>query len=138
MNLILVTVLIGNLTVTSYRSVRNQTDTTPYHTSTNAQVEPGGVAVSRDLLCGACRRLHHRCAHPEYEKKLHYGDWLYIERYGFRFINDVMNDTSTKRVKGRVYKHLLRNRIDIWVRSYKEEKQINVKKLLVYKIKIGD
>lgn len=138
MNLIMIAVLIGELTVTSYRSVPQQTDSTPYHTSTGAGVEPGGVAVSRDLLCGACRKLHKRCAHPEYEKKLHYGDWLYVKGYGFRFVNDCMSNTSSIRVKGRVKKRLIRNQIDLWVRTYKEEKSVGVKKLEVYKIQIGE
>lgn len=134
MKLIAVAVLIGNLTVTSYRSVTQQTDSSPYHTSTGAHVEPGGVAVSRDLLCGACRKLHRRCQHPEYTKKIHYGDWLYISGYGFRFVNDCMSNTSDIRVKGRWKKRLIRNQIDIWVKSYNEEKLINTKKLNVYKI----
>lgn len=136
MKLVAVMVLIGNLTVTSYRSVPKQTDSTPYSTSTNAQVEPGGVAISRDLLCGACRKLHKRCAHPEYEKKIHYGDWLFVEGYGFRFVNDCMSDTSSIRVKGKVKRRLITNQIDLWVRTYNEEKTVGVKKLEVYKIKI--
>src|SRR3990167_1452608 len=129
MNLVFVAVLIGNLTVTSYRSVRNQTDSTPFHTSTGAHVEPGGVAISRDLLCGACRKLHKRCAHPEYQKKIHYGDWLFVEGYGFRFVNDCMSDTSILRGKGKRKKRIITNQIDLWVGSYREEKSVNVKKL---------
>lgn len=134
MSLTMVAVLIGSLTVTSYRSVPQQTDTTPYHTSTGAHVEPGGVAVSRDLLCGACRKLHHRCKHPEYTKKIHYGDWLYISGYGFHFVNDCMSTTTSIRVKGRWIKRPILNQIDIWVKSYQEEKAIDIKKLEVYKI----
>lgn len=134
MKLIIVAILIGNLTITSYRSVPQQTDSTPYHTSTGAHVEAGGVAVSRDLLCGACRKLHRRCQHPEYTKKIHYGDWLFISGQGFRFVNDCMSDTSNIRVKGRRKKVLIKNQIDIWVKSYNEEKSINIKKLNVYKI----
>lgn len=137
MKLTVIAVLIGELIVTSYRSIPSQTDSTPFHTSTGAHVEPGGAAVSRDLLCGACRRLHQRCRHPEYEKKIHYGDWLFVTGYGFRFVNDCMSNTSSIRVKGRVKKRLIRNQIDLWVSSYKEEKSVNVKKLEVYKIKFG-
>lgn len=136
MNLVFVAVLIGELTVTSYRSIPAQTDSTPFRTSTNARVEPGGVAVSRDLLCGACRKLHGRCRHPEYAKKLHYGDWLYVDGYGFRFINDVMGKTSTTKVNGRRHKRIITNQIDIWVRSYKEEKTVGFSKLKVYKIQM--
>ena len=136
MKLALIATLIGNLTVTSYRSVPQQTDSTPYHTSTGAHVEPGGAAISRDLLCGACRKLHKRCKHPEYTKKIHYGDWLFVEGYGFRFVNDCMSDTSTIRVKGKRKKRIISNQIDIWVSSYREEKTVNVKKLDVYKIQL--
>lgn len=134
MKLVLIATLIGELTVTSYRSVPSQTDSTPYHTSTNARVEPGGVAVSRDLLCGACRRLHKRCKHPEVATKIHYGDWLYVEGYGFRFVNDCMSDTSSIRVKGKVKKRLIRNQIDLWVRTYNQEKSVGVKKRKVFKV----
>lgn len=134
MNIILVAVLIGKLTVTSYRSIPSQTDSTPYHTSTYAHVEPGGVAISRDLLCGACRKLHKRCAHPEYTKKIHYGDWLHIDGYGFRFVNDCMSDISDIRVKGIKYKRIITNQVDIWVRSYQEERTVNISQLNVYKI----
>lgn len=134
MNVIIMAVLISELTVTSYRSIPKQTDSSPYHTSTNAVVQPGGVAVSRDLLCGACRKLHKRCKHPEYKKRIHYGDWLYVKQYGFRFVNDCMSDTSSIRVKGKVKKRLIRNQIDLWVGSYQEEKAVNVKKLEVFKI----
>ena len=133
MNLVFVAVLIGELTVTSYRSIPAQTDSTPFHTSTG---EPGGAAVSRDLLCGACRKLHKRCRHPEYAKKLHYGDWLYVDGYGFRFINDVMGKTSTTKVNGRRHKRIITNQIDIWVSSYKEEKIVGFSKLKVYKIQM--
>lgn len=136
MKLALIATLIGNLTITSYRSIPKQTDATPYHTSTGAHVEPGGVAVSRDLLCGACRRLHRRCAHPE-NAKIHYGDWLFIKGFGFRFVNDCMSNTSDIRVKGKRKKRLITNQIDIWVKNYQEEKTVNVLHLEVYKIQLS-
>jgi len=135
MNLVLVAIFIGELTVTSYRSVPEQTDSTPFHTSTGAHVEAGGVAVSRDLLCGACRKLHKRCRHPEYQKKIHYGDWLYIRGYGYRFVNDVMGATSTTKHKGKRTKRVIKQQVDIWVRTYKEEKSVGVRKLEVFKVK---
>lgn len=134
MKLVYVALLIGELTITSYRSVPQQTDATPYHTSTGAHVEAGGVAISRDLLCGACRKLHGRCKHPEYTKKIHYGDWLFISGYGFRVVNDCMSTTTDIRVKGKWIKRPILNQVDIWVKSYKEEKAIDTKKLNVYKI----
>lgn len=126
MKTIISVILIGNLYVTSYRSVPNQTDNTPFHTSTGEKVTKDGVAVSQDLLCGACRKLHRRCLHPEYTKKLHYDDWIYVDRVGFKRINDAMN----KRHK---------NRLDIWVDSLKEEQkfhnQFKHTNLTVYKLK---
>lgn len=137
--LLFIGVLIGNLTITSYRSVKEQTDSSPFYTSTNEKVRAGGCAISRDLLCGACRKLHHRCKHPEYGKKLHYGEWLYIDRYGFRQINDVMGAAqhySVKTSRGR--KHLfipIKQALDIWVEKWSEEHSVNVKHLNVYAIK---
>ncbi len=126
MNLILIATLIGELTVTSYRSVPSQTDSSPYYTSTNELVSSDGVAVSQDLICGACKKLHRRCKHPEDSRKLHYGDWLYINGVGYKRINDLM----AKRHK---------NRMDVWVRNYKEEKAFDKQfahvKLTVFKIK---
>jgi hypothetical protein len=129
-------VLIGRLVTTSYRSVPSQTDSTPFYTSTNEHVEVGGAAISRDLLCGACRRLHHRCKRPDNPTKLHYGDWLYIEGFGFRRINDVMGAYSTVR-KGRHRIRIpIKNHIDIFVQTYKEEKLVNIRIEKVYKVKI--
>lgn len=132
--LVLLTVLVGNLTITSYRPVKEQTDDSPFHTSTGQKVRAGGIAISRDLLCGACRKLHHRCAHPEYAKKLHYGEWLYINDYGFRQINDVMGDYSTVRIKGKKVHIPIRQHVDIFVEKWSEEHAINVRRRLVYKV----
>ena len=86
---------IGKIAVTSYRSVPEQTDSSPFVTSVGWRVHRHGVAVSRDLF-----------------KNLKYGDLVYIENIGFKVINDTMN----KRYK----KHL-----DIWVASYESEKQFH-------------
>lgn len=135
MRLELVALFLGTLTVTSYRPVREQTDSTPFHTSTGERVAPGGVAVSRDLLCGACRKLHRRCEHPEYPKKLHYGDALYINGYGFKYINDCMGIYTSYKVRGKIKRKIITNQIDIFVRTYKEEKSVNIKHLEVWKVK---
>lgn len=135
MKLIMISVFIGNLTVTSYRPVKEQTDSTPFNTSTTEYVRSGGVAVSRDLLCGACRKLHWRCKHPEYAKKIHYGDWLYVEDYGFRQVNDIMGEYRTSRVKGKKVKTKITNQIDLFVWTYKEEKRVNVKRKNVWVVK---
>lgn len=115
--------------------MKSQTDDTPLYTSTGQHVDTGGVAISRDLLCGACRKLHHRCAHPEYGKKLHYGDWIYIDGFGFRQIDDVMGIYSTVRKNGkRIHIPILRH-VDIFVKTWREEHAVNVKHRDVFKIK---
>lgn len=110
-NLILVTVFLGQLTITSYRSVPEATDSSPYVTSTGERVGSHGVAVSQDLLKS---------------KKLKYGDWLYLEGVGFRKVNDCMNIR---------YK----NRLDVWVPNYEKEKEFDRKfrgkKIRVFLIK---
>lgn len=121
-NIIMIVTIIGSLTTTAYRSVPQQTDDSPYFTSTGEHVAPGGVAVSRDLLCGACRKLHRRCQHPEYAKKLHYGDWLYSKEVGFVKINDVMGAFSKQRIKNRIVRIPINNHIDVWVPRLVDEK----------------
>lgn len=91
--------LLGNLTVTSYRSVPSQTDSSPYHTATGERVCKDGVAVSQDLLKNGVVK---------------YGDWLWIEGIGFKRVNDTMNP-----------RHKLH--IDVWVNSVKEEKAFHKK-----------
>lgn len=131
MNLILISVFLGNLTVTSYRSEINQTDASPFHTSTGQRVRLGGAAVSQDMLCGACRKLHGRCKHPEYPSKLHYGDQIYIKDLGFKVINDCMGLTKTYKIKTnkgykRVFKKQLRA-LDLWVPFKEDEKAFHKK-----------
>lgn len=133
--LVLTAIFIGNLTVTSYRPVKEQTDSTPFYTSTQEHVRAGGCAISRDLLCGACKKLHGRCRHPNYPKKLHYGDWLYVEGYSYRQINDVMGEYTKQRVNGKIKKIPIKQHIDIFVWDYEQEKSVNVKRLNAYKIK---
>lgn len=124
MRMVLALIFMGNLQITSYRSVKNQTDDSPYFTSTGERTSPDGVAVSQDLLCKDCLRLHKRCGCP-ISKQLHYGDWVYIERIGLKRLNDVM----AKRHKCRM---------DCWVRTLADEKAFHKKfgkmKLKVYKV----
>ena len=114
-------ILLGQLTTTSYRSVPSQTDSTPFHTSTGEHVHKHGVAVSEDLLCPKAfgPKKVHKKASCKYSAKLHYGDWLYVDGYGLRVVNDVMNSRH-------------RNRIDLWVPTYEMEKSVGTKKLAVY------
>lgn len=114
-NIVFLTLYLGSMVVTSYRSVPNQTDDSPFHTSTGEHVCKHGVAVSQDLL----------------EKNggpLNYGDWIYIEGIGVKQVNDCMN----KRYK---------KQLDIWVVSYEDEKRFHNKfknkKLSVSKLLIG-
>lgn len=111
--------------MTAYQSVPSQTDSSPLYTSTGQHVRAGGVAVSRDMLCGACRKLHGRCKHPEYSKKIHYGDWLYSRDLHFLVVNDVMGarEHYAVRAKGRrrVLFKTIRKHIDVWAGSRAEE-----------------
>ncbi len=135
--------LIGFLTVTNYRSVPNQTDSSPFNTSTGERVSVSGAAISQDLLCGACRKAHHRCKEPSYNKKIHYGDCLFIADVGFRIINDCMGKTKRCRVKTKhgiktIFKKQL-NWVDVWVSCYKDEhsfhKTFGINQHKVYLIK---
>jgi 3D (Asp-Asp-Asp) domain-containing protein len=101
MNLVLVTVFLGTMTVTSYRSVPSQTDSSPWITSIGERVHPHGVAVSRDLL-------------KKNGGPLNYGDTIYVQGYGFKVVNDVMH----KRYK---------RHIDLWVSTYSQEHRIGVR-----------
>lgn len=133
-SLIILTLFLGHLKITSYRAVPAQTDSTPFYTSTGERVGAGGVAISRDLLCGACKKAHTRCREAsKLEALIHYGDWLYVDGYGFRRVNDVMGEYSSARVEGRIKRFLIRKQIDIFVSSYEEEKIVNVKKRAVFK-----
>lgn len=95
-SLMLISVFIGQFYVTSYRSVKEQTDDSPFYTANGDHVCRDGVAVSQDLL--------KRNGGP-----LDFGDLVYIEGIGIKRINDVMNSR---------YK----NRFDVWVKTYSEEK----------------
>jgi 3D (Asp-Asp-Asp) domain-containing protein len=98
-------VFIGTLTVTAYRSVPEQTDTTPFITSMGERTHKGGCAVSRDLLAAS----------------LPYGTFIYIEDIGVCHINDTTN-ARHKRL------------VDVWVPSRSVEKHVGVKKRRVYKL----
>lgn len=139
MKLILVSIFLGNLTFTSYRSVPDQTDSSPFHTSTGERVFNGGAAISQDRLCGACRRLHKRCKRPENPTKIHYGDCLYLEGIGFKIVNDCMGKTKRYKIRTKngmktLYQKQM-NWVDIWVPMYKDEKQFHrTKGIRQYKV----
>lgn len=101
------------MTVTSYRSVPSQTDSSPYYTSIGEHVHPYGIAISQNLL-------------KKYGGPLDYGDVVYINDVGFKVVNDVMN----KRYK---------NCIDVWVKQLEDEKAFHKKfkgrKLTIWLVK---
>lgn len=109
MNLVLITILIGQLSATSYRSVPAQTDDSPFITSIGERVHKHGIAISRDLL--------RRNGGP-----LNYGDWVYIEKIGFKVVFDCMHERH-------------KNSIDIWVASLDEERAFH-KKFKGQKLKV--
>lgn len=123
------------LKVTSYQSIPAQTDSTPFQTSTGQRVHPHGVAISRDLLCGACKKLHKRCQHPEYEDKVHYGDWLLIEGIGLKNVNDCLAPAT---IVSRTKSYRIEKQLDVWVSSLEEEqkhhKKFGFNKLKVWRI----
>lgn len=99
MSLILIALFLGNMNVTAYRSVPEQTDSSPYLTSIGERVCKDGVAVSQDLLKS---------------KKIKYGDWVYIEGIGLKRVNDTMHSR-------------FKNHVDVWVRTLDEEKKFHKK-----------
>lgn len=109
--ILLATNLLGQFQITAYRSVPEQTDSSPFHTSIGEHVCGDGIAVSQDLIASG---------------RVKYGDWLYVEEIGFKRVNDVMNK-----------RHI--NRLDIWVPSWLEEhkfhQKFKQKKLKVWKVK---
>ncbi len=128
MDLVLAVILVGNLTTTSYRSVPDQTDDSPYHTSTGERVCSHGAAISQDLLCKACLRLHKRCEHPE-NVGVHYGDQVYIDGIGWKTINDSMGRFKHYSVPTKDGKKRLKYRqdtwIDIWLPTLKDEQDFH-------------
>ena len=105
--LILTLTFISSMTVTSYRSVPAQTDSSPYITSIGEKVNKSGVAASQDLLKAGT---------------LKYGDIIYVEGYGLKVVNDTMHPRMT-------------NHIDMWVKTKAEEHKVGTRTLRIYKIK---
>ncbi len=104
--MILKLILIGTMTVTSYRPIASQTDNSPTWTSIGDRTTRYGAAISQDLLKSGI---------------VHYGDHIYIEGYGIRVINDCMHPRFT-------------NRVDMLVFTHNEEKQVGTRHLRVYLI----
>lgn len=114
---LIIGLLLGNLTVTSYRSVPNQTDSSPYFTSIGKRVHKGGAAISRDLL-------------KRWGGPVDYGDYVLVEGLGIYQINDCMGATKWDKVN---HKRVpIRQAVDIWVSSHQEERSIGLTKRKVY------
>lgn len=135
---ILMCYLLGPLTVTTYQSVKAQTDSSPSYTSIGQKTRKGGVAVSRDLLCPVskhCRRNVKLFCDP---KKVHYGDFIWIKGLGIYEVNDCMG--ATKYVKETKKRVPIVNSLDVWVASYAEEKAFDDKngesKWTAYRVKL--
>jgi 3D (Asp-Asp-Asp) domain-containing protein len=106
-------VLLGTMTVTSYRALPAQTKSTcidRHHceTSIGENVSELGVAVSPDLLTSG---------------RVHYHDCVYIPGIGYRIVNDTTNQ--------RLYNH-----IDVFVYEAYEEKKFGVRRLKAWVIQL--
>lgn len=104
-------ILIGTMTVTSYRATPEQTKpecTGRHHceTSTGENVSELGVAVSQDLLVSG---------------KVRYRDVLFIPGVGYRVVNDCTNAR-------------LRDTVDVFVYTRQQERAFGVKQLPVWVI----
>lgn len=115
-NPIFTLVFLGSMVVTSYRSVPEQTKPKDYYwTASGEHCNVHGIAVSQDLL--------KRNGGP-----LSYGDIIYVEGIGLKFVNDTMNAR-------------LKRSADVWVQEYEDEKAFDKKfrgkKLKIWKVEEG-
>jgi 3D (Asp-Asp-Asp) domain-containing protein len=93
---------IATVKATAYRSVPWQTKPKGFHwTASGERCNVHGCAASQDLL-------------KKNGGPLSFGDLVYIDQIGFKFVNDVMN-----------VRH--KNRADIWVTTHEEEKKFDKK-----------
>lgn len=99
--------LVLTLFVTAYRSVPDQTDSSPFVTSIGHRTHPYGCAVSQDLLKS---------------KQVSYGDYLCVEGLGCYVVNDTMNPR-------------MKHSIDIWVATWAQEKSITPMKRQVIRVR---
>jgi 3D (Asp-Asp-Asp) domain-containing protein len=105
-------ILLGTLTVTSYRPIAAQTkpDCKGRFNCTTA-IDDGitkyGLAVSQDMLK---------------DGRVHYGDSIYVDGYGWKIVNDCM-----------AARH--RDSVDIMVFTKAEEKAVGVRHLKVWVVK---
>ena len=114
-------VLLGCLTVTSYRPTPAQTrpaciDRHNCDTANGDGITKYGVAVSQDLLLSG---------------RIKYGDVLYIDGYGYRIVNDCMG--KIKHEEGKTI--AIQNSIDMLVFTKTEERHIGERHLQVWVVK---
>ena len=102
-------ILLGVLTVTSYRPIRAQTDDSPTWTSIGDRTTKFGIAVSQDLLRSG---------------EVKYGDILCVSGYPCRIVNDAMGPKA-------------RRAVDMLVFTKQEERAIGVKHLKVYRVGVN-
>ena len=106
----LLIVLLGTMTVTAYRPVPSQTDSTPTYTSINDRTTKFGIAVSQDLLESG---------------EIQYGDVLKVDGLGLRIVNDTMARRHTRSV-------------DLLVLTREEEKRVGIRRCKIWRIRNGD
>ena len=125
--LLLGAVLLGNMTITSYRSERRQTDDTPFITATGEHVHSAGIALSRDLL-------------KRWNGSVDYGDIVYVENFGFKIVNDCMGRTKCAgRNNGGCKNRIpIKKSVDMWVATLEEEKKVGVRHGKVWLIKYAE
>ncbi len=116
MKLLIVAIFVGNMNVTAYQPLIEQTDSSPCITANGKPVHMDGIAISRDL-------------HVRWGGDLDFGDALYVQDIGIKIINDVMNSR-------------FRHSVDIFVWTQAEEAKIwrkyGKRKMKVWKIETKD
>lgn len=108
-------ILIGTMTITSYRATPAQTKPTcrsnhECTTSIGENVSELGVAASQDLIKSG---------------RIHYRDVIYIEGIGYRIVNDCTHSR-------------LRDTFDVFVYTKAEEKAFGVRRLKVWVIRMRE
>lgn len=102
MSFLMIALFLGNFTVTSYRAIPAQTRPQGYEwTASGERINVHGVAVSQDML----RRNG---------GQLEFGDMVFIEGIGLKFVNDVMHSRHKKQ-------------FDVLVQTYHDEKVFDEK-----------
>jgi 3D (Asp-Asp-Asp) domain-containing protein len=102
MSFLVIALFLGNFTVTSYRAIPEQTRPHGYTwTASGERTNCHGVAVSQDML-------------KRNGGIFQFGDMVFIEKIGLKFINDTMHTR---------HKH----QFDILVGTHEEEKAFDKK-----------